>query len=53
MKNSEVVKESGKEMYARMFLEKAENRDKITLSKATSDKMEEVFKWIYEKFGIQ
>lgn len=53
MKNSEVVKESGKEMYARMFLEKAENGDKITLSKATSDKIERVFKWIYEKFGIQ
>lgn len=51
-KNSELVKESGKEMYARMFLEKVENGDTINLNKTTKDKVEEVFKWIYEKFGI-
>ena len=52
-KNSELVKESGKEMYARMFLEKIENGDSLTLNKTTKDNVEKVFKWIYEKFGIQ
>lgn len=52
-RNSEIVKESGKEMYARMFLEKIEGGEKITLSKETCDKVEEIFTWIYEKFGIK
>ena len=51
-KNSEIVKESGKEMYARMFLEKVENGETINLNKTTKAKVEEVFKWLYEKFGI-
>lgn len=52
-RNSEIVKDSGKEMYARMFLEKVENKETITLEKGTRDKVEEVFKWLYDKFSIK
>ena len=52
-RNSEVVKDLGKEMYARMFLEKVENKEAIKLDKGTTDKVEEVYKWLYEKFGIK
>lgn len=52
-RNSELVKDSGKEMYARMFLEKIENKESIQLEKATLNKVEEVFKWLYDKFSIK
>ena len=51
--NSKIVKESGKEMYARIFLEKIEKGDKITLDKDTLGRIENIFDWIYEKFGIK
>ena len=53
MANSEIVKESGKEMYARMFLEKVENGEKIDLSKGTQKKIEEIFTWIINRLEIE
>ena len=51
-RNSEIAKVSGKEMHARLFLEKIERGEKFTLNKNTIDKIEEVFVWIYTKFNI-
>lgn len=50
--NSEVVRESGKEMHGRIFLEKIEKGENIVLDKDTQDKINEVFSWVYEKFSI-
>ena len=52
-KNSEIVKDSGKEMYARMFLEKIDSGSQVLLSKETKSNFEKIFKWIYDKFGIK
>lgn len=51
-KNSELVKDSGKEMYARMFLEKVQADNTLNISDTTKNKVEELFKWIYGGFGI-
>ncbi|MDK2981510.1 MAG: hypothetical protein PWQ55_1857 [Chloroflexota bacterium] len=52
--NSVIVKESGKEMYARLFLEKVENGEitKDSLSEETIEKVEEIFSWLYSEFPI-
>lgn len=45
--------EGKKEALARLFLEKVENdAASISLSKETLNKVEDVFKWLYEKFGL-
>jgi len=48
--NSQLVKEK-KELYARLFLEKAESEE-LDLTEATTKKVEEIFNWLYEKFHI-
>ena len=49
--NSELVG-SRKEVLARLFLESVENGTPITLSDTTRQKVESVFDWLYQKFGI-
>ena len=50
--NSEIAKESGKEMCARLFLEKIEGGERLNLNQTTIEKIEEIFSWIYAKFKI-
>lgn len=50
--NSEIAKGVGKEMLARQFLERVENKEIIDLKDGTKKNIEAVFKWIYEKFDI-
>ena len=40
-------------MYARLFLEKVENGEKIDLSKGTQKKIEEIFTWIINRLEIE
>jgi predicted ATPase len=49
-KNSKLVKNK-KELLARLFLERVENNE-VELSQTSISKIEEVFKWLYEKFNI-
>lgn len=52
--NSELVKNSGKELVARNFLEKAKKSSfDIKLDDASTKKSEEIFTWLYEKFSIE
>lgn len=48
--NSILAKEK-KELFARLFLEKADNSE-VGLSTETIKKVEEIFSWLYEKFNI-
>ena len=51
--NSEIVKESGKELVARQFLEKVKlDPHSVTLSSETKKKVKEIFDWLYEKFSL-
>jgi len=49
-KNSKLAGER-KELLARLFLERVENNE-VNLTQTSTEKIEEVFKWIYEKFNI-
>ena len=49
-KNSKLAGER-KELLARLFLERVENNE-VNLTQTSTEKVEEVFKWIYEKFNI-
>lgn len=53
--NSEIVKNSGKEMYARLFLEKvqADKDGKIKLNKKTMNNIKVIFDWLYDQFNIK
>ncbi|BBB48737.1 hypothetical protein Pelsub_P1966 [Pelolinea submarina] len=52
--NSIIVKESGKEMYARLFLEKVEKGEitRDSFSDETIEKVEEIFSWLYSEFLV-
>ncbi len=50
--NSDIVKDSGKEMYARLFLEKVEAGEALALTRETKKNFENIFIWLYEKFGL-
>lgn len=52
-KNNSQSTDGKKELLARLFLEKidAENKS-VTLTKETENKVNEIFNWLYEKFGI-
>ncbi|MDP2670968.1 MAG: ATP-binding protein [bacterium] len=51
--NSELVK-GKKELVSRVFLEDVEtDSSKITLSKSTRTKVEEIFSWLYSKFDLK
>lgn len=49
-KNSKLAGDK-KELLARLFLERIENNE-VKLSQTSINKIEEVFKWLYEKFNI-
>ncbi len=49
-KNSDLAN-GKKELLARIFLEKT-GKDEIKLDKQTVAKVEEIFQWLYQKFGI-
>jgi len=49
-KNSKLA-DGKKELLARLFLERVEN-SKVSLSQISVNKINEVFKWLYEKFDI-
>src|SRR3989344_1795647 len=49
-KNSRLA-ENRKELLARLFLERVENNG-VELSQTSINKIDEVFKWLYEKFNI-
>ncbi len=50
--NSDLVKISGKEMYARLFLEKIDRGDNITFQKETLKKINDIFEWITKNLSI-
>jgi AAA15 family ATPase/GTPase len=49
-KNSKLAADK-KELLARLFLERAENNE-VELNQTSISKIDEVFKWLYEKFDI-
>jgi len=51
-KNSTIVKEFGKVICGRMFLEKVEKGEKVEISQGTQKNVEAIFSWLYEKFGL-
>lgn len=52
--NSDLVKESGKELVARQFLEIVKNDpSSIKLNDVSKKKIEAVFQWLYEKFNLK
>lgn len=52
MSNSSVLKDSSKEMFARMFLEKVEKGEDVPLTKETLKKVDSIFDCLYQKYAI-